>query len=138
MALDVFTLEKLTGRSRGLGGRAGAVLSWSATSAGNVAGIVAVLAGVAVGSVTGGLVPGTAGFGKTNVGIPALEAWSTAVAVYFVAMCVARWLPSSRAQDIMLGLPRPAGPDVPDGPDAGTTINLVEASPLPSGLVAAD
>lgn len=107
MALDVFLLERLSGcrRSPGTADAPRAVVSWSGASPGNVAGIVAILAGVGVGAWTGGLIPGTAGFDKTNIGIPALEAWSTAIVVYVGAMFLARWLPSTRARQVLLGLP---------------------------------
>jgi hypothetical protein len=42
------------------------------------------LAGTAVGAFTGGLVPGTSGFGKTYIGFPALQAWVTGAVVYVV------------------------------------------------------
>jgi hypothetical protein len=59
-----------------------------------------------VGAVTGGLIPGTAGFGKTNIGIPALEAWLTASLIYMGAMWMARFMTSAGAQEILLGLPQ--------------------------------
>jgi purine-cytosine permease-like protein len=108
LALDVFLLERLSGCHRLKGKSADAplaVTSWEAASPGNVIGIVAILAGLVVGAVTGGLIPGTAGFGKTNVGIPALEAWLTALAIYIGGMLFARILSSDRAKQILLGLP---------------------------------
>ncbi|HEX3841391.1 MAG TPA: cytosine permease [Acidimicrobiales bacterium] len=108
LALDVFLLERLSGchRLKGTGEDAPlAVTSWEAASPGNLIGIVAILAGLAVGAITGGLIPGTAGFGKTNVGLPALEAWLTASAVYIGGMLFARVLRSDRAREIFLGLP---------------------------------
>jgi hypothetical protein len=82
-----------------------------------VAGIVAILAGLAVGAVTGGLISGTSGFGKTNVGVPAVEAWATAIGIYLIAMYIARFLPSVRARQVLLGLPAAE----PVGPGAGVT-----------------
>jgi len=109
MALDVFLLQRLSGARRwgGTDAASHAVVSWDGASAGNFAGILAILAGVAVGSVTGGLIPGLPGFGKTNIGIPAVEAWATAIIVYVGAMLVAGRL-SARAKQVMLGLPREA------------------------------
>jgi purine-cytosine permease-like protein len=106
MAVDVFLLERVSGCRRlpGPGGAPRAVVSWAAASPGNVAGIVAIVAGLVVGAVTGGLIPGTTGFGKTNVGIPALEAWGTAIGVYLAAMLLARLL-SARGKQVLLGLP---------------------------------
>ena len=98
MAVDVFMLRLVAGTDRPR-----SVASWASASAGNVAGIMAILAGLVVGAVTGGLIPGTSGFGKTNIGIPALEAWMTAIALYVVAMAVSRLLPP-RAKTILLGL----------------------------------
>lgn len=108
MAIDVFGLERLSGcrRSAGQDGvPRKTVTSWAAASPGNVAGIVAILAGLVVGAISGGLIPGTAGFGKTNVGIPSVEAWLTTILIYTAAMLVARVLPSHRAKQVLLGLP---------------------------------
>jgi purine-cytosine permease-like protein len=107
MAMDVFLLERLSGcrRPAGEDGASRAVTSWAAASPGNVAGIVAILAGLAVGAVTGGLIPGTAGFGKTNVGLPSVEAWATTIVLYLAAMLAARTLTSYRAKQVLLGLP---------------------------------
>jgi purine-cytosine permease-like protein len=105
MAVDVFLLRRVSGCARKAGedGAPRAVVSWAEASPGNLAGIVAILAGLAVGAVTGGLIPGTAGFGTTNIGIPAVEAWSTAIGLYLLAMLAARIL-SPRARNILLGL----------------------------------
>jgi purine-cytosine permease-like protein len=107
MAIDVFLLERVSGcrRPAGEDGAPRAVTSWAAASPGNVAAIVAVLAGLVVGAITGGLIPGTSGFGKTNVGIPSVEAWATTIGVYLVAMLLVRVLPSDRAKQVLLGLP---------------------------------
>ena len=71
------------------------------------------MAGTAVGALTGGLVPGTAGFGKTYIGFPALQAWVTGAVVYLVAVAlVAR---SSRAKEL-LGYSR-----VEESPAAGAS-----------------
>jgi purine-cytosine permease-like protein len=115
MALDVFLLARLSGlrRTAGRDGAALATVSWEAASPGNVAGIVAIMAGLIVGAITGGLIPGTAGFGKTNIGIPALEAWLTASVIYLGAMWTARFLPSARAKEVLLGLPKTAPGEEP-------------------------
>jgi purine-cytosine permease-like protein len=107
MALDVFLLERVSGLRRPAGpdGAPRAPVSWEAASPGNVAGIVAIMAGLVVGAITGGLIPGTAGFGKTNIGIPAVEAWVTASAVYVLGMFLARFVGSPRSQQVLLGLP---------------------------------
>jgi purine-cytosine permease-like protein len=123
MAVDVFLLERVSGcrRLAGSDGAPRAVTSWAAASPGNVAGIVAILAGLAVGAVTGGLIPGTSSFGKTNIGIPAVEAWATAIGLYLIAMYLARFLPSVRAREVLLGLPAAE----PTGPEAGVTETAV-------------
>jgi purine-cytosine permease-like protein len=107
MAVDVFLLERLSGcrRPAGQDGTPRAVTSWAAASPGNAAGIGAILAGLLVGAITGGLIPGTSGFGKTNVGIPSVQAWVTTIVIYLAAMLLARVLPSYRAKQILLGLP---------------------------------
>jgi purine-cytosine permease-like protein len=105
MAVDVFLLRRVSGCTRKAGedGAPRAVVSWAEASPGNLAGIVAILAGLAVGAITGGLIPGTASFGKTNVGLPALEAWATAIGLYLLAMLAARVLPP-RTRNVLLGL----------------------------------
>ena len=107
MALDVFLLEKISGcrRSMSKDGVSLAVVSWKEASPGNIAGIFAILVGLVVGATTGGLIPGTAGFGKTNIGIPALEAWLAASIVYIAAMYFARSVKSASTQSRILGLP---------------------------------
>jgi purine-cytosine permease-like protein len=80
MAMDVFVLPRLFGLRRPLY----RVATWSELAFANWPAIVALLAGTAVGAVTGGLIPGTAGFGKTYIGFPALQAWATGAVVYLV------------------------------------------------------
>jgi purine-cytosine permease-like protein len=92
-------------RPAGQDGAPRAVTSWAEASPGNAAAIVAILAGLVVGAITGGLIPGTSGFGKTNVGIPAVQAWATTIGLYLAAMLLARVLHSDRAKQILLGLP---------------------------------
>src|SRR2546428_4608698 len=69
MAMDVFVLPRLFGLRRPLY----RVATWSELAFANWPAIIALLAGTAVGAFTGGLVPGTAGFGKTYIGFPALQ-----------------------------------------------------------------
>jgi purine-cytosine permease-like protein len=107
LAIDVFLLERVSGcrRPTGQDGAPRAVTSWAEASPGNAAAIVAILAGLLVGAITGGLIPGTSGFGKTNVGIPAVQAWATTIGLYLAAMLLARVLHSDRAKQVLLGLP---------------------------------
>jgi purine-cytosine permease-like protein len=106
MAMDVFVVPRLFGLARPLH----RVASWAELAAANWPAIVALVAGTAVGAFTGGLVPGTPGFGRTYVGFPALQAWITGAVVYLVGVTlVAR----SRSAKKRLGYPRieeaPAG-----------------------------
>jgi purine-cytosine permease-like protein len=80
MALDVFVLPRLWGLRRPLH----RVASWNELAIGNWPGIVALLAGTAVGATTGGLIPGTSGFGVTYIGSPPIQAWLTGAVVYLV------------------------------------------------------
>jgi purine-cytosine permease-like protein len=80
MAVDVFIVARLFGLHRPLS----RVATWSELAFANWPAIVALLAGTAVGAFTGGLVPGTAGFGKTYIGFPPLQAWLTGAAVYLI------------------------------------------------------
>jgi len=87
MAIDVFVVPRLFGLHRPLH----RVAAWSELAIANWPGIVALLCGTAVGAFTGGLVPGTSGFGHTYIGFPALQAWLTGAVVYLVlAAAVAR------------------------------------------------
>jgi purine-cytosine permease-like protein len=80
MAMDVFVLPRLFGLRRPLQ----RVATWHELAFANWPGIVSLLAGTAVGAFTGGLVPGTSGFGKTYIGFPALQAWGTGAACYLI------------------------------------------------------
>ena len=80
MAMDVFIVPRLFGLQRPLS----RVATWSELAFANWPAIVALVAGTAVGAITGGLVPGTAGFGKTYIGFPALQAWLTGAVVYLI------------------------------------------------------
>jgi len=84
MAMDVFVVPRLFGLHRPLY----RVASWSELAIANWPGILALLSGTAVGALTGGLVPGTAGFGHTYIGFPALQAWLTGAVVYLLAVAV--------------------------------------------------
>ncbi len=85
MAVDVFVVPRLFGLNRPLQ----RVAAWSELALANWPGIVALLCGTAVGAFTGGLVPGTSGFGHTYIGFPALQAWATGAVVYLAAVAVA-------------------------------------------------
>jgi hypothetical protein len=59
--------------------------------------------GTAVGAFTGGLVPGTPGFGNTYIGFPALQAWATGAVVYLLIVAV---IARSQGAKALLGYPR--------------------------------
>jgi purine-cytosine permease-like protein len=84
MAMDVFVVPRLFRLRRPLH----RVPSWSELAPANWPAIVALLAGTAVGAYTGGLIPGTSGFGKTYIGFPALQAWATGAVVYLLAVAL--------------------------------------------------
>jgi hypothetical protein len=46
-------------------------------------------------------VPGTAGFGKTYIGFPALQAWATGAVVYLVLTWLVWLTARSRATEIL-------------------------------------
>ena len=98
MAMDLFIVPRLFGLRRPMH----RVARWSELAAANWPGIAALLAGTAVGAFTGGLVPGTPGFGVTYIGFPALQAWLTGAVVYLVLVgIVAKGMP--RHARTMLG-----------------------------------
>jgi purine-cytosine permease-like protein len=98
MAMDVFVVSRLFGLRRPLH----RVASWAELAAANWPAIIALVAGTAVGAFTGGLIPGTAGFGKTYIGFPALQAWATGAVVYLIAASLAARSPRAR---VLLGYP---------------------------------
>jgi purine-cytosine permease-like protein len=85
MAMDVFVVPRLFGLRRPLY----RVATWSELALANWPAIVALVCGTAVGAFTGGLVPGTSGFGRTYIGFPALQAWVTGAVVYLIGVAVA-------------------------------------------------
>jgi purine-cytosine permease-like protein len=98
MVMDRFVVPRLFGLSRSTE----KVTPWSKVGQANVAGIIALVAATAVGSYTGGLIPGLSGFGTTNVGFPALQAWALASVVYLAAVAIFSRAASWR---VLLGYP---------------------------------
>jgi purine-cytosine permease-like protein len=95
MAVDVFLVPRLFGLRRPLH----RVASWSELAVANWPGIAALIIGTAVGAYTAGLIPGTAGFGSTYIGFPALQAWVTGAVVYLIIVAaIAR---SPRAKELL-------------------------------------
>src|SRR5262249_39302442 len=98
MAMDVFVLPRLFGLRRPLH----RVATWHELAFANWPGIVALLAGTAVGAFTGGLVPGTSGLGKTYIGFPALQAWGTGAVVYLILVWgFTRVAPRPQTRDLL-------------------------------------
>ena len=97
MAMDVFVFPRLFGFRRPLH----RVATWHELAFANWPGIVALLAGTAVGAFTGGLVPGTSGFGKTYIGFPALQAWVTGAVVYLILGWVVALAAKPRARALL-------------------------------------
>lgn len=110
MAMDVFIVPRLFGLRRPLH----RVATWSELAFANWPAIAALVAGTAVGAFTGGLVPGTAGFGKTYIGFPALQAWATGAVVYLILVGLVVAYRRCRAPQLLgysaiEDLPAPAG-----------------------------
>ena len=95
MAMDVFIVPKLFGLRRPLH----RVASWSELALANWPAIIALVLGTGVGAYTGGLIPGTSGFGATYIGFPALQAWVTGAVAYLVI--VALVAKSPRAKELL-------------------------------------
>jgi hypothetical protein len=53
------------------------------------------------GAYTGGLIPGISGFGTTNIGFPALQAWATGAIVYLVLVAVVVVAKSDRVHELL-------------------------------------
>jgi purine-cytosine permease-like protein len=98
MATDLFVVPRLFKIERPVA----TVTSWERAAVINWVGLVALIAGVVVGSVTGGLVPGLPGFGHTYIGFPPLQSWAVSVAVYLLGVLAVRNFP---ARDRLLGYP---------------------------------
>jgi purine-cytosine permease-like protein len=84
MAMDVFVLPRFFGLERPLH----RVATWSELAFANWPAIIALVVGTGVGAYTGGLIPGTSGFGNTYIGFPALQAWVAGAAAYLVIVAV--------------------------------------------------
>ena len=84
MAMDVFVLPRLFGIRRPLH----RVANWNELALANWPAIIALLAGTTVGAYTGGLIPGTDGFGTTYIGFPPLQAWVTGAVVYLILVAI--------------------------------------------------
>lgn len=98
MATDLFLVPRLFGLRRPVT----AVTPWERASVMNWVGLVALVAGLLVGSVSGGLIPGVPGFGSTYIGFPPLQSWAVSVGVYLLGVLAVRRHP---ARYRLLGYP---------------------------------
>lgn len=98
VAVDYFVLPRLIkGRRRPVH----QITSWAKAATCNWLGLTALVVGVAVGSYTGGLIPGLSGFETAYIGYPALQAWAISACLY-VGLAVV--VPAGR-REMLLGYP---------------------------------
>ena len=101
MVMDVFIVPRLFGLRRPVE----QVTMWHDAAPVNWVGVIALVLGLVLGAITGGLIPGTSGFGNTNIGFPALQAWVLSCACYLVGVAIVQHSPQRAT---LLGLPRHA------------------------------
>jgi len=113
MAMDVFVLPRMFGLRRPLH----RVALWSELAKCNWPAMIALIAGTSVGAVTGGLIPGTSGFGVTYIGSPPIQAWLTGAVVYLALVAL---VAKRRNAESLLGYSDigqvPVSPSLPDVP----------------------
>jgi purine-cytosine permease-like protein len=66
------------------------ITTWANTAFINWVGVIALVIALVVGAYTGGLIPGTAGFGTTNIGLPTLQSWIIAGGAYLIGVAIVR------------------------------------------------
>jgi hypothetical protein len=98
MAVDHFVVPRLFGLKR----PTDKITSWANTAIVNWVGLVALVVALVVGAYTGGLIPGTSGFGTTNIGLPTLQSWVVAAGVYLIGVAVVK---NSKSVYRLLGYP---------------------------------
>ena len=86
MAVDHFIVPRLFGLKR----PTHKVTSWGNTAFINWVGVISLVIALLVGAYTGGLIPGTSGFGTTNIGLPTLQSWAVAAVAYLIGVAVVR------------------------------------------------
>lgn len=86
MAVDHFVVPRLFGLKR----PTYKVTSWANTAFINWVGVIALVIALIVGSYTAGLIPGTSGFGTTNIGLPTLQSWVVAAGAYLIGVALMR------------------------------------------------
>lgn len=122
MVIDTFLLPRWFGLKRGVK----EVTPWEDAALGNWIGIVAVLSGLVLGCLTGGIIPGLPGYQETLIGYPPLQAWVLAASLYLIGVYLFRNSPNRYR---LLGYPKGAVPTEPSpGPDP-----VEELRPAPAG-----
>lgn len=86
MVMDVFVVPRLFNLHRPVD----RVTPWSTTALANWIAVAALLCALALGALTGGLIPGLPGFGKTTIGYPPLQAWALSGALYLLGVLLVR------------------------------------------------
>ena len=104
MAADHFIVRRWFGLQR----PTHRVTSWANTALINWVGVIALVIALAVGAYTGGLIPGTAGFGTTNIGLPTLQSWLVAVVAYLIGVAIVKNRPNAYQ---LLGYPTDYQPE---------------------------
>lgn len=99
MFTDYFVVPRLFGIRRSTG----KVTPWNAAAPINYIGVVALVIALSVGAYTGGLIPGIAGFGTTNIGFPTLQSWLIGAGLYLLGILVFQKSPSLH---MLLGHPK--------------------------------
>ena len=136
MAVDIFLMPRLTGvrRPMGSGGR---VPSWHQTATGNWLAVAALVAGTLVGAVTGGLIPGTSGFGHTYLGFPPLQAWLTGAVVYLVGIAVLTRRAEPERTSVVLGFPNADDAEGAEAPVGAGAAAVADPAPVPAPVTSA-
>jgi purine-cytosine permease-like protein len=99
MFTDYFVVPRLFGIRR----PTEKVTPWNATATMNYIGVVALVIALVIGAYTGGLIPGIAGFGTTNIGFPTLQSWIIGAGLYVAGVAVFQKSPSLY---MLLGFPK--------------------------------
>jgi purine-cytosine permease-like protein len=86
MAVDYFIVPRLFGLKR----PTEKVTSWGNTAFINWVAVISLIIALLVGAYTGGLIPGTSGFGTTNIGLPTLQSWVVAAGAYLIGVAIVR------------------------------------------------
>ena len=91
MAVDHFIVPRVFGLKR----PTYKVTSWANTAFINWVGVISLVIALVVGAYTGGLIPGTSGFGTTNIGLPTLQSWIVAAVAYLIGVAIVKGRPEA-------------------------------------------